>query len=150
MPVLTGSSSAELPFALERCWALVADIERAPDWQRTLRRVDVVERDTEGRVLVCDTLNDARLLKVRSRVRLTYEPLRVVRWAQISGDDLNSVDGSWELEPLGDELTRATYNLAIDPGPIGLLARPLERAIRPLVIGQQAGELEAALAADSR
>jgi hypothetical protein len=35
----------------------------------------------------------------------------------------------------------------VDPGPIGFLARPLERAIRPLVMGHQADELAAVLAA---
>jgi ribosome-associated toxin RatA of RatAB toxin-antitoxin module len=147
MPVLTGSSSAEVEFAIERCWALVADIERAPQWQRTLERVEVVERDDQGRALICDTVSDAKLTKVRSRVRVSYEPPRRVRWTQVSGDDLDSMEGSWELEPLGAQLTRATYELAVDPGPIGFLARPLERAIRPLVIGRQAGELAQALAA---
>jgi len=146
MAVLTGSCSAEVEFAIEDCWALVADIERAPEWQRTLEHVEVVQRDEQGRALICDTVSDAKVTKVRCRIRMSYEAPRRLRWTQVRSDDLDSMDGSWELEELGPARTRATYSLAVDPGRIGVLARPLERMIRPLVIGQQADELARALA----
>ena len=143
--MLTGSSSADVPFAIEHCWTLVADIERAPQWQRTLLVVEVVERDDQGRALVCDTVSDAKLTKITCRVRMSYDELHTVRWTQVQSDDLVAMDGSWTLESLGSELTRATYRLAVDPGPIGFMARPLERMIRPAVIGHQAEELLLAL-----
>jgi ribosome-associated toxin RatA of RatAB toxin-antitoxin module len=145
MSVLSGSCHAEIPSAIERCWALVADIERAPEWQRTLERVEVVERDEQGRPLICDTVSDAKLTKVQCRIRMSYEAPRRLTWTQVQSDDLESMEGSWLLEPLGPDLVRATYSLALDPGPIGLLARPLEKMIRPLVIGHQADELARAL-----
>ena len=37
--------------------------------------------------------------------------------------------------------THVALTLAVDPGRIGLFARPIERLIRPLVIGHQAEEL---------
>ena len=145
MSILSGSCRAEIPSAIKRCWALVADIERAPEWQRTLERVEVLERDEQGRPLICDTVSDAKLTKVQCRIRMTYEAPRRLAWTQVQSDDLESMEGSWLLEPLGPDLVRATYSLALDPGPIGLLARPLERVIRPLVIGHQADELARAL-----
>ena len=147
MSLLTGSCQAEIPASIERCWELVADIERAPEWQRTLAAVEVVERDAEGRPLICDTVNDARLMKVRCRVRVSYTPPGRLTFALEQSGDLDAMDGGWQLEALGPERTRAIYTLAVDPGPIGLLARPLERAIRPLVMGHQADELAAAVAA---
>lgn len=146
MSILSGSCRAEIPSAIERCWALVADIERAPEWQRTLERVEVLERDEQGRPLTCDTVSDAKLTKIQCRIRLSYEAPRRLAWTQVQSDDLESMEGSWLLEPLGPDLVRATYSLALDPGPIGLLARPLEKMIRPLVIGHQADELAHALA----
>jgi Polyketide cyclase / dehydrase and lipid transport len=145
MPLLSGSCSGEVPFAVERCWALIADVEHAPEWQRTLESVEVLERDGRGRPSICDTVSNAKLFKVRCRVRMSYEDLRTVRWAQVASDDLDAMEGAWEIEALGPSLTRATYRLAVDPGPIGLLARPLERAIRPIAIGHQVGELARAL-----
>lgn len=147
MTLIKGSCSAELPASHERCWAVVADIERAPEWQRTLTAVEVVERDSEGRPLICDTVTDAKLMKVRCRVRIDYEPPRRLAFELVESDDLDAMEGGWELTALGPQRTRATYTLAVDPGPIGFLARPLERAIRPLVMGHQADELAAVLAA---
>jgi ribosome-associated toxin RatA of RatAB toxin-antitoxin module len=146
MSLLKGSCQAEIPASVQSCWALVADIETAPEWQRMLAAVEVVERDPEGRALICDTVNDAKLIKVRCRVRVSYEPPQRLRFELVQSNDLDAMEGSWQLEALGPERTRAVYSLAVDPGPIGILARPLERAIRPLVMGHQADELAAALA----
>jgi ribosome-associated toxin RatA of RatAB toxin-antitoxin module len=147
MTRLSGSCQAEIPFSIERCWAVVADVERAPEWQRTLTRVTVLERDDRGRVLVADTDNDARLRTVKVRVRFSYSEPERMSYRLVESDDLDAMDGGWTLESLGPERTRATYELAVDPGPIGFLARPLERAIRPIVMGHQADELAREVAA---
>lgn len=146
MTMIRGSCTGELDYPIERCWALVADIEHAPAWQRTLESVDVVERDEQGRPLICDTVNDAKLRKVRVRVRVEYAPPGRLGFTQVQSDDLDNLEGGWELEALGPDRTRATYALGIDPGAIGFLARPLEKAIMPLVMGHQADELAQALA----
>jgi ribosome-associated toxin RatA of RatAB toxin-antitoxin module len=147
LSALTGSCSAEIEFSIERCWALVADIERAPRWERMLVRVDVVERDDRGRAVVCDTVIDAKVTKVDCRVRMSYEEPVAVRWTMLESDHLDAMDGAWELEPLGAERTRATYSLTVDPGSMGFVARRLEKMLRPVVIGHQADELAEALAA---
>jgi uncharacterized membrane protein len=147
MPVLTASSWAEIDAPIDRCWALVEDVVSAPQWQRGLERVEVLERDDAGRPLVCDTVSDAKFTKVRCRVRFAYHQPRRLTWSQVQSDDLDSMQGSWELEDLGDGRTKATYALAVDPGPIGPFARPLERLLRPLVVGGRAQELARALAA---
>lgn len=148
MPVITGSASAEVGTPLERCWSLVEDVASSPEWQSGLERMDVVERDEQGRPLVCDTLSDVKLLKVSSRVRLTYEAPTRLSWIQIEGGDLKSLEGYWQLEPLGDDRTRVTFGLAVDPGPVGLLARgPLERAARAILLNPRPKELANRLAA---
>jgi hypothetical protein len=145
MPTLSGSCTGEVPFAVERCWTLIANVEHAPEWQRTLESVDVVERDERGRPSICDTVSDAKLTRVRCRVTIAYEDLRRLSWTQVASEDLDAMEGAWEIEALGPALTRATYRLAVDPGPIGILARPLELVIRPIAIGHQVDELARAL-----
>ena len=148
MSMIRGSCSTEVDAPITRCWALVADIEHAPDWQRTLQSVAVRERDQLGRPVICDTVNDAKLRKVRVRVRVEYvEPSRV-RFLYVESDDLDDMEGGWELEALGPARTRATYSLGVDPGPIPRFARSLERAIRPMVMGHQAEELKRALSVE--
>ena len=147
MTRLSGSCQAEIPFSIARCWAVIADVERTPEWQRTLKRVQVLERDEAGRALLADTDNDARVRTVAVRVRFSYSEPGRMSYTLVASDDLDEMDGAWTLESLGPERTSATYELAIDPGPIGFLGRPLERAIRPIVMGHQADELAREVAA---
>ena len=65
-------------------------------------------------------------------------------WVEEKGD-LESVEGSWTLEDLGEGPTRVTYSLAGDPGRVlGTLTRgPLETAIRAMLVNARPGELKA-------
>jgi ribosome-associated toxin RatA of RatAB toxin-antitoxin module len=148
MPVISGSATAEIDAPLERCWAVVEDVASAPEWQNGLQRLEVIERDEEGRVLICDSVSDLKLRQVSSRLRFAYAGPTRLSWEQIEAGDLRSLDGYWELEPLGVQRTRATYGLAVDPGPVGLLARgPLERAARAILLNPRPKELGRRLAA---
>jgi hypothetical protein len=141
MPVIKGSASTEIEASIERCWAVVEDVASAPEWQGGLVKMDVLERDKQGRAVECEALSDAKLRKVRTRVRFTYEAPTRLSWTMLEGE-LDSMEGYWELEQLHDELTRATYGVAVDPGPIGLFARgPIERAARAILVNPRAKEL---------
>ncbi len=146
MTLLRGTSSAEVAAGIERCWALVEDVARAPEWQQGLELL-VVERDQQGRALICDTVSDARVTKVHCRVAMSYEAPYRLSWVRVESEDIDVLEGSWELEEIAEGRTRATYRLSVDPGPVGLLARPLERALRPLVVGRRADELARAVMA---
>lgn len=148
MTLLSGSSSADIDAPVQECWALVQDIAQAPQWQRGLERVDVVQRDEQGRALICDTVTDAKVTKVHCRIRVSYEPPHRLTFTRTESDDVDAMEGSWELEEIRDGAgTRATYRLAVDPGRVGFMARPLERALRPLVVGGRTEELARAVAA---
>jgi hypothetical protein len=147
MSLIGGSSSKDLDASIERCWTLVADVLKAPSWQRGLELVEAVTRDALGRPWVCDTVSDAKIAKVRVRLRFEYEPPHRLTWTQLESDDLDHMRGSWEFFHLSTGRTRATYALEVDPGPVGGFARrPLERLLRPLVVGGRPGELARALA----
>jgi uncharacterized membrane protein len=141
MPVLSGSSSVEVAAPIERCWAVVEDVPSAPDWQGGLVSMKVLERDEQGRALECEALSDAKLRKVRTHVRFSYEPPTRLSWKLLDGD-LDFLEGHWQLEDIGGGRTRVTYGLAVDPGPIGRLARgPIERAARAILVNPRAKEL---------
>ena len=141
MPVIEGSSSTEIAAPLERCWEVVEDVPSAPDWQGGLLQMDVLEHDDQGRALECEAISDAKLRKVRTRVRFSYDAPTRLSWTMLDGD-LDSMEGYWLLEELGSDKTRATYGVAVDPGPIGLLARgPIERAARAILLNPRPREL---------
>jgi ribosome-associated toxin RatA of RatAB toxin-antitoxin module len=145
MTLLAGSPSAEIGAPIDQCWAVVEDVAGAPEWQNGLDSVTVVERDEAGRALVCDIVHDAKFTKVRARVRVSYDPPRRLTFTRVESDDVDKLEATWELEELGPDRTRARYSLAVDPGHVGMLARPLERALRPIVVGRRADELARAV-----
>src|SRR5436309_7178529 len=110
MANLTGSSTAEIDAPLDRVWELVEDVEKAPDWQGGLKAMQALDRDGEGRAVRCQSETDAKIRTVKSTVRFTYGGPTLLSWTQEKGE-LKSVEGSWELEDLGGERTRATYSI---------------------------------------
>jgi carbon monoxide dehydrogenase subunit G len=140
---LTGSSTAEIDAPIDEVWAIVADVETAPQWQGGLDGLRALERDGEDRATLCETESDIKVRKVKSIVRFTYSGPTLLSWSQEKGE-LKSVDGRWELEDLGGGRTRATYAIEVDLGRmLGMLVRgPVEGAIRSMLVGARAGELK--------
>jgi carbon monoxide dehydrogenase subunit G len=140
---LAGSASSEVDAPLEEVWTVIEDVLSAPDWQGGLDAMTALEHDAEGRPSLVETENDLKVRRVKARVRFRYEGPRRLAWTQEQGD-MKSVEGSWELEDLGAERTRATFNLDADPGRIlGMLIRgPVEAATRAIFVNGRPGELK--------
>ena len=143
MGLITGEKSVEVDAPVEQCFDIAADIEQAPEWQGSLRRVKVLERDGEGRAEVVETESDAKVKTVKARLRFSYEPPHAIRWVQEKGDT-KSLVGWWRFEDLGDGRTRATYGLEADPGRmLGMLLRgPAEGKVRDFLVGNAADGLK--------
>ena len=133
----------EIDAPIERCFEIAADIENAPEWQGSLRDVEVLESDAEGRPALVDTKSDAKVKTVKARLRFTYDEPTGIRWVQEKGD-AKSVEGSWKFEDLGGGRTKATYALASDPGRIlGMLLRgPVEGQVRNFLLSGAAEGLK--------
>ena len=146
MANLNGSSTAEIDAPRDRVWALVADVESAPQWQGGLKSMRALERDGDGRAIFCETETDAKVRSVKSKVRFTYDGPGRLSWTQEEGD-LKSVQGSWELEDLSGDRTRATYSIEVDLGrKLGMLVRgPVVDVLRQMLAGARAGELKKAI-----
>jgi hypothetical protein len=146
MGKISGSSTAEIDAPLERVWALVADVEAAPDWQGGLKALRALKRDGEGRPVLCESQSDAKVRTIKSTVRFTYEDPNRLTWCQEQGE-LKSADGSWELEDLDGGRTGATYSLEVDLGRmLSMVIRgPLVDLLRDMLVGARAGELKRAV-----
>jgi uncharacterized protein YndB with AHSA1/START domain len=144
--LLEGSAEGEIDAPIERCWEVIAAIDRGPEWQQGTESVEVLERDVDGRPSLCEIVVDARFTKLRLRVAVSYEPPHRLVFSQAGSGSVDRLDGSWELTEVAAGRTRARYRLALDPGKVGLMARPLERALRPIVVGQRPRELAAEVA----
>jgi carbon monoxide dehydrogenase subunit G len=143
MGMITGSSAAEIDAPIERVWEVVEDVLSAPDWQGGLKDMEELERNAAGHVTLAESSSDAKVRTIKSTVRFTYDGPTRLDWRQEKGE-LKSVDGSWELEDLGEGRTRATYRLEVELGRVlSLVIRgPLVDLLRGQLVGARAGELK--------
>ena len=143
MGSITGESSAEINAPIDEVWAAIEDVLSAPQWQGGLKGMTELERDGEGHVVLAESSSDAKVKTVKSTVRFSYDgPVRL-DWHQEKGE-MKEVDGSWELEDLGDGRTRATYRLEVELGrKLGMVIRgPLVDALRGQLVNARADELK--------
>lgn len=140
---IKGERSVEIDAPIETCFAIAADIEHAPDWQESLKDVDVLERDGNKRAALVETTSDAKVKTVKATLSFTYDEPSGIEWNQEKGD-VKSLKGYWRFEELGPDKTRATYGLVVDPGRmLGMLLRgPAEAKVRDFLLGGAAEGLK--------
>ena len=143
MANIRGERTVEIDAPVQRVFEIAADIEHAPEWQRSLTDVEVLERDGERRAKSVETESNASVRTIRSRLRFEYEPPAAITWDQERGD-VKALRGWWHFEDLGGGRTRATYGLEVDPGRmLGLLLRgPAEGKVRDFLVGGAAEGLK--------
>ena len=143
MSRIEGERTVEIAAPIEQCFEIAADIENAPEWQGSLRDVEVLETDGEGRQVLVETESDAKVKNVKARLRFSYFPNDRIEWVQEKGET-KDLKGWWNFEDLGDGRTRASYGLSVDPGRIlGLLLRgPIQNQVRDFLLGGAAEGLK--------
>jgi len=143
MGTITGERTVEIDAPIERCFEIASDIENAPEWQGSLKDVEVLERDGEGRAELVETESDAQVKSVSAVLRFSFHPPERIEWVQEEGD-MKSLEGSWSFEDLGGGRTRATYALVTAPGRmLGMLLRgPVESKVRDFLVGGAAEGLK--------
>lgn len=134
MGKIGGSASTEIEAPVDRVYAAAADVESSPQWQPEIKVAECVERDGDDNQVLVQMETDAKVRRLNSRIRFSYEGPSRISWVQEEGD-LKSVEGSWELEDLGEGRTRATYWLEVD------LGRVLGMVIRGPLVGVLRGQM---------
>jgi hypothetical protein len=134
---LEGSSWIDIEAPIERCFAIIADVERAPAWQGAMHKAQALERDSQGRPVLVETHMRAIVANVTVWLRFDYLEPTGMSWKRERGD-LRSLCGAWQLEDRGGDRTRATYSLEIGlTRALGLLRKgvrgPAEAKVRELL-----------------
>ena len=97
----------------ERCFAVVADIERYPEWAADIKEVVVEERDDEGRPLLVTFRAAAFGRSTSYTLRYDFsEAPRILSWKLTKGDITSKLDGSYVFDPgrgIGDTRARTTW-----------------------------------------
>ena len=124
----------------ERCFSVVADIERMVEWAADIKEIVVEERDEEGRPLLV-TFRAAAFGRSTSYT-LAYdfsEAPRSLSWKLTKGDITSKLEGSYGFAASDGSGTDVTYHLEIElrvpiPGFIKMRAtsRIMSTALREL------------------
>jgi hypothetical protein len=135
---LSGEASVEIAAAPERCFAIAADVERAPDWQGAMRSARALQRGAGGRPVLVETEIDALVAKVELLLRFDYDEPHGMTWAR-EGGDLKGLEGSWRFAAAPGGATLATYALDIRLNRALALLRkgvrgPAEARVRALLV----------------
>ena len=143
MGLIEGERTVEIAAPIHRCFAIAADIEAAPDWQGSLKDVEVLEEDDDGRAHLVETRSDAKVKTVSARLRFSYSEFDAIEWVQEKGDT-KSLEGWWSFDDRDSGVTVATYGLRVDPGRmLGMLLRgPAEGKVRDFLLGGAAEGLK--------
>jgi ribosome-associated toxin RatA of RatAB toxin-antitoxin module len=124
----------------ERCFSVVADIERMPEWAADIKEVVVEDSDSDGRPTLVTFRVAAFGRSTSNTLAYDYsEAPRILSWKQTKGDITSKWDGSWVFDSNDGSGTDVTYHIEAElrvpiPGFIKLRAtsRIMTTALREL------------------
>lgn len=97
------------------CFAVVADIERYPEWVADLKEVHVLESDDEGRPVVVSFRAAAFGRSTNYTLVYDYSKAPVqFGWVQRSGDLTDRLDGFYRFAEAPGGGTEITYKLVVE------------------------------------
>lgn len=116
----------------------LTDFEAYPQWQSGVLECTVKERDEDGRGTLVEMYVDAKIRKIRYRVRYFYDlDNGKLGWDYVDGD-LQECVGRYEMKPVADG-TELSINIITEigffvPGPMKKLIRDqsLKNSMRDL------------------
>lgn len=144
--MLKGERTWTVEASVEAVYAVIADVERYPDWHPFFATVDVEDRDGEDRVATARCTHPTPVATLTTAITFTYDPGTEVRARRDSGD-MKDLDGRFSVAEQGT-VTAVTHRLLVDPGmKLGLLLRgPVEERVRNSVLNGAEKGLTKALA----
>jgi ribosome-associated toxin RatA of RatAB toxin-antitoxin module len=124
----------------ERCFAVVADIERYGEWAADIKEIVVEERDDQGRPTLVTWRAAAFGRSTSYTLAYDYsEAPHALSWSLTKGDITSKLDGSYVFDPADGGGTDVRYHLEIElrvpiPGFIKMRAqsRIMSTALREL------------------
>ena len=126
---------------------VVADITKYPEWASSIKRVEVIESDAEGRPSKAILTVDAG--PMRDTVTLQYDwslaPTQL-SWTLLEAELLTAMDGTYTISEVDDESTDVTYRLEVDLAMpmLSMLKRKAEQAVVDVALKELKKRVEAA------
>ena len=98
----------------EIVYSVVTDFENYTNWVSDLKRIEVLERDADGRALEVEFRAAAFGRSTTYALRYDYSRApAAISWHQTRADLTETMQGQYRFEPVGDA-TRVTYDLEVE------------------------------------
>jgi len=95
-------------------YGVVTDFENYAHWVSDLKRIEILERDAQGRALEVEFRAAAFGRSTTYALRYDYgRAPEVLSWHQTHGDLTETLQGQYRFEGVGDA-TRVTYDLEVE------------------------------------
>lgn len=107
--------SIEIPAAPEFIFDVLSDLESYPEWISAMRRVEILERDGDGRPRRVHFMVEAMIKVITYDLEYEYEPPSKMSWTAVPGADISQMVGSYELKGLDGDRTDVVYALMVEP-----------------------------------
>ena len=140
----TSTISIEAP--LSAVSELLFALDKYPEWSTSIKAVEVLGSDDQGRITKAKMTIDAGMMK--DRVILDYDWSQAPAKLSFSLDDadlLTAMDGSYEISRIDDDTTQVRYSLTVDlsmPIP-AMMRQQAEKATIDQALSQLKSALEA-------
>lgn len=140
------SSTITVDAPLEAVTQALFNLENYPEWSTSIKAVDVIARDDQGRITKVKMVIDAGMMK--DRVILDYDWSGAPGKLSFSLDDadlLTGMDGAYTIKSIDEDSTAITYELTVS------LSMPIPAMMRQkaekTTIDQALSQLKASLEA---
>ena len=140
------SSTVTVDAPLEAVTQVLFDLEKYPEWSSSIKSVEAIARDDQGRITKVKMVIDAGMMK--DRVILDYD------WSEAPGklsftlddaDLLTGMDGAYTIKSLDEDSTSITYELTVSLSmPItAMMRQKAEKTTIDAALAQLKASLEA-------
>jgi uncharacterized membrane protein len=140
------SSTITIDAPLETVRQALFDLEKYPEWSNSIKSVEAIARDDQGRITKAKMTIDAGMMK--DRVILDYDWSGAPEKLSFTLDDadlLTGMDGAYTIKSLDEDSTSITYELTVS------LSMPIPAMMRQkaekTTIDQALAQLKASLEA---
>ncbi len=103
---------------VKKCFETICDFESYPTWQKTIKEVNILDKEN-GRPVIVEYTLDAVLKTIQYTLHYTYkedDPKKLfLGWTYVGGD-LKNIEGSYTFTEITPQKTLATYALELELG----------------------------------
>jgi ribosome-associated toxin RatA of RatAB toxin-antitoxin module len=115
----------------QHVYEVALDLEAYPQWAGGVKAVSVTAEDEHGRPSSADFVIDAMIKEISATFIYSYDMDNGFAWSAVQNEDIKSLEGRYEFNPIDADATEVVYALKVEPefSVPGFLRRQAEKQI---------------------